>query len=176
MQDKILLGLLLDHETLTTYHAKKLLEISTSLFYTTSLGSINPAFKKLENNGAVTSEEKIENGRLKKYYAITEKGKEIFFTWMGEDVSISKVKIDILLKLFFFSHISLQQKKTLVENYLEDVNAHLTHMEGIHEYCREHQLIGSPQHDTLRFGCDFYRFVYDWFEQYKKDLDTFESL
>ena len=65
MQDKILLGLLIEYKTLTTYDAKKLMEISTNFFYTTSLGSINPAFKKLEKEGAVKSIEKIENGRLK---------------------------------------------------------------------------------------------------------------
>ena len=171
MQDKILLGLLLEHKTLTTYETQKLMEISTSLFYTTSLGSINPAFKKLENKDAVKSEEKIENGRLKKYYSITKKGKQIFFDWMNEDIGISKIKIDILLKLFFFSQISLQQKKILLENYLEKVKEHLEKMNGINEYCRENKVIGSPRHDTLRFGIDYYQFVYDWFEKYKKDLD-----
>ena len=170
MQDKILLGLLLEHKTLTTYETQKLMEISTSLFYTTSLGSINPAFKKLENKGAVKSEEKIENGRLKKYYSITEKGKEIFFNWMEEDISISKVKIDILLKLFFFSQISMQQKKTLLENYLENVKKHLKQMDGVNDYCKENKLIGSPQHDTLRFGIDYYNFVYDWFKKYMQNL------
>ena len=171
MQDKILLGFLLEHKTLTTYETQKLMEISTSLFYTTSLGSINPAFKKLEKSGAVKSVAKVENNRLKNYYSITEKGKEIFFDWMKEDIGISKIKIDILLKLFFFSQISLEQKKILLENYLEKVKEHLEMMNGIIDYCRDNNLIGSPQHDTLRFGIDYYQFVYDWFEKYKKNLD-----
>ena len=59
MQDKIILGLLLEKEKLTSYETKKIMENSTSLFYTTSLGSINPAFKKLEKAGAVRSIKKI---------------------------------------------------------------------------------------------------------------------
>ena len=171
MQDKILLGLLLEHKTLTTYETQKMMELSTSLFYTTSLGSINPAFKKLEKSGAVQSVEKVENSRLKKCYSITEEGREIFFDWMKEDIGISKVKLDILLKLFFFSQISAAQKKMLLENYLEKVKAHLEKMDRVTDYCRDNDLIGSPQHDTLRFGMDYYRFVYDWFEKYKEDID-----
>lgn len=44
------------------------IEISESTLY--------PILKRLESAGAVTTHSKAFNGRLRKYYAITEKGKE----------------------------------------------------------------------------------------------------
>ena len=52
MQDKILLGFIQDGEK-TGYQIKKMMETSTVYFFNTSLGSIYPAFKKLEKEGKV---------------------------------------------------------------------------------------------------------------------------
>ncbi len=170
MQDKILLGLLMEHKALTAYDARKIMEISTNFFYTTSLGSINPAFKKLEREKAVKSTEKVENNRLKKYYSITEKGRRIFLNWMSKDTDISKIKADILLKLFFFKQISRAQKKYLLNSYLKNIKEHLAKMDQVNTSCSDNKLTGSPRHDTLRFGMDYYRFVYSWFEEYMENL------
>ena len=62
MQDKIILGLLF-YKKLTSYDMKKAMEKSTSFFYNSSLGSINPALIKLEKNEFVTFSKKVENGR-----------------------------------------------------------------------------------------------------------------
>jgi len=58
MQDMILLGFLMDGGK-TGYQVKKMMESSTSFFFNTSLGSIYPAFRKLEREGLVALEESI---------------------------------------------------------------------------------------------------------------------
>ena len=170
MQDKILLGFLMNHKKLTSYEAMKFMELSTTYFYTTSLGSINPAFKKLLRDGDVTFHENNENGRYKKEYSITDKGKETFFNWMDEDIGVSKIKVDLLLKIFFFSHISNEHKSSLLDVYLVKVERHIKEMQGVVEYCNENK-IEDEKFDTLLFGLDYYKFVYSWFKKYKKKFD-----
>ncbi len=172
MQDKIILGLLLEKEKLTSYETKKIMENSTSLFYTTSLGSINPAFQKLEKVGAVRSIKKIENNRFKKYYSITEKGKKIFIEWMNKEIEISKLKENSLLKLFFFSQIPLETKKSIIKNYLEKIKTHLEMLNKIETTCSVDGLDNRCQYDVLNFGKDYYKFVYKWFEDYLYDFGT----
>ncbi len=172
MQDKILLGLLFEKEKLTSYEIKKIMENSTSLFYTTSLGSINPAFQKLEKTGAVKSNEKIENNRFKKYYSITEKGKSIFLEWMKEDIEISKLKENSLLKLFFFSHIPLEDRKIKIKNYLEKIKSHLEKLDMVETTCG---VDNKYQLDVLNLGQDYYKFLYKWFENYLNGMKTIKE-
>ena len=78
--------------------SEKKMELSTKFFFSTSQGSINPAFKKLERNGLVTTEEEVSNGRLHKIYTITESGRSAFKEWLNSKVGVSKVKNDMLLR------------------------------------------------------------------------------
>lgn len=43
--------------------------------YQLSFGTLYPIFHKLEKNGYLKVEKKVANGRARKYYRITEKGK-----------------------------------------------------------------------------------------------------
>jgi len=166
MQDKIILGLLLDHEKLTSYDIKKIMELSTSFFYKTSLGSINPALKKLLKDNAVRLKEKIEKNRLKKYYSITKKGKKIFDDWVTKDIEISKIKVEILLKLFYFSKVTPEKKINLINGYLLKIKKHIKKLEQVKDHCLFNDCANKEQKDTLDFGIDYYNFVYKWFKNY----------
>ncbi len=121
MQDRIVLGFLFDGGK-TGYEIKKLMEVSTSNFFNTSLGSIYPALKKLEKNKMVKMEEKIERGRLKKLYSITPKGKKNFHDWLTKEPSVIKIRAEILLKLFFFSYVSEEVRS-------RHIDVTITHLE-----------------------------------------------
>ena len=54
---------------------------------------------------------------------------------------------------------------------MKRVKDHLKKMDEINDYCMDNKLAGSPQHDTLRFGMDYYNFVYDWFKKYKNNFE-----
>lgn len=168
MQDKIILGLLLEHKKLTSYDIKKIMEMSTSFFYSTSLGSINPALKKLLKKKAVEVKEKIERSRLKKYYSITKIGKEIFDDWISQDIEISKVKNDDLLKLFFISNISIKERKILIDNYLVKLKKQIEKLEHIKQHLFDNNMERKQRLDTLCFGIDYYNFVYNWFSKYNE--------
>lgn len=170
MQDKIVLGFL-KFRPMTSYDIKKALEKSTSFFYNASLGSINPALKKNITLGNVTVDERIENGRAKKEYTITEKGEETFIEWLAEDINISKIKDEALLKLFFLGELSQGRRERLIANYigaveeeLQRLQERLAHVQQM-EIPPEVETQAEYQIATLQFGIDYYLFVLQWYEK-----------
>ena len=168
MQDKILLGFLLKGNK-TGYQVKKEMEGSTNFFFNTSLGSTNPAFKKLEKNQMVTSKDVIENGRLKKIYSITEKGKEYFKNWMNSEIVIPKIKNEMLLRVFFFSQIGQNEKKNLLNNYLLTMKKHIEELEIVKEKI-DTDRCDKNIYATLIFGIDYYTFICNWYETYLEQI------
>ena len=168
MQDKILLGFLLKGNK-TGYQVKKEMEGSTNFFFNTSMGSTNPAFKKLEKNQMVTSKDVIENGRLKKIYSITEKGKEYFNNWMNSEIVIPKIKNEMLLRVFFFSHIKQNEKEKILKDYIS------TTEEKIEKLNRIKKIIGinnirEGEFASLNYGIDYYTFIKNWYQTYLEQI------
>ena len=168
MQDKILLGFLLKGDK-TGYQVKKEMEGSTNFFFNTSLGSTNPAFKKLEKNQMVTSKKVIENGRLKKIYSITEKGKKYFNNWMNSEIVIPKIKNEMLLRVFFFSNIEQNEKEKILKDYIS------TTEEKIEKLNRIKEIIGSKniregEFASLNYGIDYYTFIKNWYKKYLEQI------
>ena len=98
--DCVILGLLHD-EDLTGYEIKKRMDSTLSLFWGASYGSIYPTLRLLEENGLATKTETEENGRTKKVYAITEKGRMHLKQWLSLPVEKDEIRYETLLKLFF---------------------------------------------------------------------------
>jgi len=161
LQDKILLGFLTSGEK-TGYEIKKEMENSTAFFFNTSQGSINPAFKKLEKNGLVTSRDKVEKGRLKKIFSITPKGEKAFLVWMNQDVAIPKIKGEIVLRMFFFSKISVAERSDLIEKYVSLMEKYVDSLKKIMEY-KQKANADEFECDTLKFGIDVFEFSNSWF-------------
>ena len=166
---EILLGFLILYGENTSYEIKKAMEISTSMFYNSSLGSINPAFKKLQKNGLVTVTEVIKNGRLKKIYSITDKGKINFLEWMEKDIEVQRIKSEVLLKLFFFSLIEKGKRVKLLDDYLIKIEQVILKLESISKL-EELNSCSDFELDTLDFGLEYYKFLYQWFKDYKNKI------
>ncbi len=171
MQDMILLGFLMEGE-MTGYEIKKRMEESTTFFFNTSLGSIYPAFNKLEKNGLVTQHQSVENGRVKNHYAITDSGRRAFVEWLSLDAGVSKIKDEALLKIFFFSHLPEDQREGFVRAYLGELDRHIDEITKL----RDHFVETRPKRDPFKmmpllFGIDYYNFIRSWFEGYLEELD-----
>ncbi len=167
MQDRIVLGFLLDGGK-TGYEIKKMMELSTSNFFNTSLGSIYPALKKLERNKMVKLEEKVEKGRLKKLYTITPKGKKFFHEWLTKEPAPFKIRAEALLKIFFFAYVSEDVKYKHVDVTLEQLDKQVKELKDIQEFAKELGSIDKYQMLCLKYGIDFIYFTQDML----KDLKT----
>ncbi len=178
MQDKIILGLLLDGDK-SSYDIKKNMEKSTGYFYNTSQGSIQPALKKLIQAGHVTFSEEHQGARVKKVYTITNKGEKEFLEWAGQPISLEKPRDPALAKIFFFNYVELDRKLELIEEYLleiENVVSTLKMMKHIsaEQIKKSNQPLDTGKVNsrlaTLQFGLDYYIFLNEWYKKYLKQL------
>jgi len=170
MQDKILLGFLMDGGK-TGYQVKKLMETGTNFFFSTSFGSIYPAFKKLEKEQKVTVEEKIEGGKLKKIYSITELGKKTFQEWLQKKPLISRLKDETALKIYFFSELSLEERKKQIDSYILVLLDQIKELNNLKKFLQTKE-IDEFQMYNLDLGIDYYSFALQKMNEFKlKFLD-----
>ena len=105
--DNIILGLLL-LSSRTIYQLRERIDKGLNMMYSSSMGSIQAAIKKLLNCGYVQYEEVIENGKYKKIYSITDSGKQHFIEWVSMPMEIQSSKNPELAKLL---NAKLNKKK-----------------------------------------------------------------
>ncbi|TYP74612.1 PadR family transcriptional regulator [Paenibacillus methanolicus] len=179
MQDKIILGLLLDGDK-SSYDLKKSMESSTGFFYNSSQGSIQPALKKLVQHGHVRVTEERRGARIKMTYSITEEGEQAFLRWAGEPIALEKPRDPALVKMFFFNYVEGARKRELVAAYLreiEQVEAMLNmfrqrnqELLGNNEALRKDPKVKSRL-DTLEFGSSYYAFLKEWYGKYLNRIE-----
>ncbi|MGF1911860.1 PadR family transcriptional regulator [Vibrio kasasachensis] len=168
MQDKVILGLL-SYQDQTLYQLKKVMEQSTSLFFSASTGSLHPALKKLETSGLVACRQEADGKRAKKIYSRTPKGAQIFQEWIAEPKAKIKVKDEGLLKLFFFGHIN-QDVVPFIQRYINEAEQWLTALEPIYEAHKQQSV--PPEFAkqsffelaTLKYGIDSLKFSKQWYQ------------
>lgn len=174
MLDKIILGLL-TNKKFTAYDIRKAMEISVNHFYSNSLGSINPALKKLKKKKYVNCKEVIENHRVKKYYEITKIGRAEYIKWQQEPINIGRIKDEVLVRLFFMGDSDVELRKKLITEYLSGISEIRNSLKQMKydfmqkEIPKEYAHKAKYQLSTLEFGIDYYQFVYDWFNKLLKD-------
>jgi DNA-binding PadR family transcriptional regulator len=159
----IILGFLMERE-FTGYDIKQKISISTINFYEASFGSIYPALKRLEKDGLIDVREKIEAGRLKKYYRIREAGRERFQAWLEEPMVVHPSRHEHLVKLFFFGLLPRERARELIAEFIRFLQQKRERIaglkSGVEDRANEFQLA------TLQYGVDYYRFMQGWFENY----------
>ena len=122
MLDNIILGLLL-FRSLSIYEIKKAIDGTVSFFYSSSYGNIVPALKKLEKNDLVTINENVVNGRNRKEYTMTDKGREKFKSWLSQEINIGKIQDEALLRFFFITELSTEARIELLEGYVDKLKS-----------------------------------------------------
>lgn len=169
MLDNILLGLLL-FKSLSMYDLKKTIDQTVGFFYSSSYGNIQPALKKLEKNKHVTVSEQIVNGRNRKEYTISEKGREQFKNWLSQDIAIGKIQDEGLLRLFFMTEIPKSKRIEILEKYIADLVEKVKTLEIVEKETKKTEV--PPQYRqafnyrvaTLDFGLHYYQFELTWYK------------
>ena len=175
--ENVVLGLLII-QSLTLYELNRAFKQGISMFYSASFGSLQIATKNLLSKGMIVFEEKVEKGRNKKIYSITENGRDAFFRWMFAEVPPNKLEVTALSKVFFLGLIpGIDQRKQIVLeilNKIELVQSELNEMnEEISRYDipESYQGILKYQLKTLDYGIKAHIFAREWFQALLDDLD-----
>ncbi len=137
MLDYIIIGMVYN-EALTGYDIKKYIEDGIGIFYKASYGSLYPSLKRLTEKGCLTMFEQPQGGRQKKFYRMTDQGKNAFLNWLASPME--KETENHLAKVFFFDrlpeHIRNQQLQEYEManmkylRYLQKLEKHFAAMEN----------------------------------------------
>ena len=170
MQEMIILGFIINGIS-TGYEIKKMMEMSTNSFFNSSLGSIYPAMRKLEEEKLVSISEQTDGGRLKKIYTPTGKGITTFEAWLDEDIQLSKPRMESLVRIFFFKHLPPEKRKEKLQNYIALIEELLQSLHSLDLFLAGKNIDYFVQ-QTLEFGKDYYQFKKDWFGNLLGKLKT----
>jgi DNA-binding PadR family transcriptional regulator len=123
MLELAILGLLKER-AMHGYQLSKRLADTLGAFWKVSYGSLYPALKRLEREGAVESVfPREEIGRRKNVYRVTEKGEKLFYDLLQEAGQESWEDNRFRVRLAFFKYLKPETRLRLLEKrraYLED--------------------------------------------------------
>jgi PadR family transcriptional regulator AphA len=176
--ENVVLGLLII-QSLTLYELNRAFKQGISMFYSASYGSLQIAIRNLLNKGMLVFEEKVDKGRNKKVYSITEHGKDAFYQWMLDEIPVNKLEVTALSKVFFLGLIhDVEQRKQivleiltkieLVQDELRKMNGEISQIEIPASY----RDIFKYQLKTLDYGLGTHSFAREWFLALLNDLGS----
>ncbi|MFN2544365.1 MAG: helix-turn-helix transcriptional regulator [Actinomycetota bacterium] len=133
MLELAILGLLKER-AMHGYQLSKRLADTLGAFWKVSYGSLYPALKRLEREGAVESVfPRDEVGRRKNVYRVTDKGEKLFYELLQEAGQESWEDNRFRVRLAFFKYLKpdtrlrlLQKRRDYLEGRLSDLKKSLT--------------------------------------------------
>jgi len=175
MLDYITMGMVI-HEPLTGYDIKREIETGIGNFYTASYGNLYPALKRLTARGCLTMTEEIHGKRVKKYYKITQRGKEEFLEWLSKPLAPNAGSNALLAKIYFFGELPADIRKQRLVEY------ELHHQQALRQLEAMERRFTAPDADggyfelsTLYLGLQHLQDTIRWFQHIEagKPLSTF---
>lgn len=174
--DNIILGLLLLCSR-TIYQLRDRIDKGLNLMYSSSMGSIQAAVKKLLNSGYISFEEVVENGKYKKVYSITESGKQHFFEWVNSPFEPTCAKNPELAKVYFMGFAEKENRKTCVEKHIEYLKEQYATLCAICEDAKNTVVpldmmdVFNYQLMSACYGRDILKFNIDWYEKMLSQIE-----
>jgi DNA-binding PadR family transcriptional regulator len=115
-----ILGLLSQCD-MSGYDIKKAIEKSLGNFWNESYGQIYPVMKDLSDDGLVVKSVERNEGKPDRHvYSITDNGKKELREWLMEPPEPYKVRMEILLKLFFGTELPVEENIKHLERAKEE--------------------------------------------------------
>lgn len=168
--DNIILGLLL-LSSRTIYQLRDRIDKGMDLMYSSSMGSIQAAIKKLWTCGFICYEETTENGKYKKVYSITDSGKRYFLQWINSPFELQRAKNPELVKVYFMGFADKSGRRANVEAYLSHLSERYRALSAI---CEEGENMETTEANkeilfyqlaSARYGREFIRFNIEWYKK-----------
>lgn len=173
--DNIILGILL-LSSRTIYQLRERIDKGLNMMYSSSMGSIQAAIKKLLNCGYIQYEETIENGKYKKIYSITESGKQSFTEWITTPLNTQGIKNPGLAKLYFMGFSTKEKREAGLQEYISELQKQYDVLDAI---CKEMKnvIVSDGNKDILyyqfaaaKYGRDFIKFNIGWYQKLLKEI------
>lgn len=148
--------------SMTGYELKKRFSRSFMFFSGLSYGSIYPALKKMEREGLITLKVEIQDGAPnRKVYTITDSGRKVFLETLRGPFDVDRPKYAFLARLFFFAHLSPEERLDGAKMHLESVKNLQRELKAV-----EPQIKGRA--DKYQYLC--YRFGVQFFQDFVRNV------
>ena len=168
--DYVILGLLL-LSSRTIYQIRDRIGKGMHLMFSSSMGSIQAAIKKLLGSGYIGFEERVENGKYKKYYYITDSGKASFFQWVNSPLDAQFGRFPELAKVYFMGFAQQENRVAALEKHVEQLKEQYVVLCAVCDGAgdvvvpEEFRDVFEYQYATAEYGRDMLKFNIDWFEK-----------
>ncbi len=173
--DHMILGLLL-LSSRTIYQLRERIDKGLNMMYSSSMGSIQAAIKKLLTCGYIQYEEAVEHGKYKKIYSITERGKQSFTEWITTPLNAQGIKNPELAKLYFMGFSAKETREARLQEYISQLK---TQYDVLNAICKEAEDVIVPdenkdilyyQFAAARYGKDFMKFNMEWHQKLLEEI------
>lgn len=174
--DKIILAILM-LKSRTIYEIRKNFENSLNLMYSSSMGSIQAAVKKLIKEGYIVSRQQVENGKCKNMLEITESGREAFEHWINAPFSAVRNKNPELAKLYFMGLSDKAHRAERIYEHIRNLEKYRNALQAMWEEAEktevpeEYKELFEYQHITVKYGIDSMSFEIEWHRELVKRIE-----
>lgn len=108
------------------YEIKKFLSANEVFYWRESYGNIYPILKRLKSSGLVRQIDADVKKKRRIYYEITDEGKKELAGWLTTPPTLSRFRVEILMKLRFGEISGIENMKKNIEHYrklnFEEIN------------------------------------------------------
>ena len=176
--DHLILGLLLLRSR-TIYELQQAVSSGLNLMYSSSLGSIQAAIRKLLAENLITSTEIQQGNRLKKLYTISDAGRKAFSDWVETPINAAAARHPELGKLFFMGFSDPAVRRSNIQAVIDGLQQPYA---VLCQICREAETMEVPpeardilhyQAASAQFGRDFMKFQIDWYQTFLKEEEAY---
>jgi len=156
------------------YAIKKATDISTRVFFPTSLAQVYPELAGLESDRLVTRRDDPHGGRARSAYELTDEGEQALLAWLrSERFAPTQLRDEGLLRLFFADALPLEDQIALVRRMRDRARAAERWMQTeVLPSAESLERAGSRHpHSVARLGADTYGFTADWLDRLASELE-----
>lgn len=157
------------------YAIKKAADISTRVFFPTSLAQVYPELAALEAHGLLTRRDDRHGGRTRSTHHLTDEGERALIAWLRSDrFAPLQLRDEGLLRLFFADALPRHEQAALARRMRDRVRVTESWMhEEVLPAARALERAGYRHpHTVARLGTDTYAFLAEWLERLACDLET----
>jgi DNA-binding PadR family transcriptional regulator len=156
------------------YAIKKATDISTRVFFPTSLAQVYPELARLESSGLVTRREDPQGGRSRSAYDLTAEGEEALLAWLrSERFAPTQFRDEGLTRLFFADALPHDEQIALVRRLRDRALGAQRWMQT--EVLPAAQAVEQNgfrhPHAVARIGAETYGFFANLLDQLASELD-----
>jgi DNA-binding PadR family transcriptional regulator len=155
------------------YGIKKAADVSTRVFWSTSLAQVYPDLARLEKQGLVTRRDEPRGARPRSVYEVTAKGDEALLGWLRSPREQSpQYRDEGVLRLFFADALGHEDQISLVRRLGERARrAEQEIREDVFPLAEELETSGLRfPAITARLGADLFGFTADWADRLEREL------